>query len=266
MLIKRKIPLPALLLLGLLATSAWANDTDLTYGGSPSPLAGHPSVAMRSEYVKMVVGDEDVTVDCRFTFVNKGPACRVRMGFPDEGGDPGEDPDATPHPPKGTFKAFRSWVNGKPVPTTVIRGKEPGSVWHVKEVSFPTRRTVKVRNRYTVPVGSSVAFRSVLIHLTQYVLHTGSSWHGLLGRSEIEVVFRRKGMTGAIAPRAIRWQNGQVNYDTTAKIGKRTVYYEGPCPPRVSGNTLRFIRTRWRPAPKDDILLVFDIERLKTGS
>src|SRR5207253_2329223 len=71
-----------------------ANDTALTYGGSPRPLNGKTTVAMRSEFVRLEVGEKLVAVDCRFTFENRGSAHKVRVGFPDEGGEPGVTTDS----------------------------------------------------------------------------------------------------------------------------------------------------------------------------
>src|SRR5437016_1907774 len=80
----------ALIVLGVgwLNATARANDTELSYGGTPRPLNGNTTVSMKNESVKIVIAEKMVTVDCRFTFVNNGPARKVRMGFPDEGGEP----------------------------------------------------------------------------------------------------------------------------------------------------------------------------------
>jgi hypothetical protein len=264
----RKLMLVAVVSVGLgLQTSASrANDTELTYGGTPRPLNGNTTVAMKSEYVKMVVGDKWVTVDCQFTFENRGPARKVRMGFPDEGGEPDEGPDGKPLPPQGTFASFESWVNGKPVKTTVIKAADPGDVWHVKTVDFPADSTLRVRDRYTVEVGNSVAYFPVSVHLARYVLHTGSSWRGPLGRSEIEVVFTRKSVRSPIVTKPMPKIDGRGPAAVTWSDDKRTVYFAGPCPPTVSGKTLRFVRTDWRPTAKDDIFLLFDLTHPKANA
>jgi hypothetical protein len=252
--------------LGRLASPVRANDTELTYGGTPRPLNGNTTVSMKSEYVKMVVGETLVTVDCGFTFVNQGPARRVRVGFPDEVGEPDEGPDGKPLPPKGTFATFVCWVNGTPVKTTVISGADPGDVWHVKWVDFPANGTVTVRDRYTVEVGNSVAYYPVSVQLARYVLHTGSSWHGSLGRSEVEVVFARKGVKAPIVAARVPKIDDQGPTAVKWRREKGTVYYKGPCEPMISGTTLRFVRTDWRPTREDDILLLFDVIGPKTGT
>jgi hypothetical protein len=58
----------------LLACRADANDTELSSGGTPRPLTGNTTVSMRSEQVRVEIGDTHVTVDCRFVFHNQGPA------------------------------------------------------------------------------------------------------------------------------------------------------------------------------------------------
>jgi hypothetical protein len=245
--------------------AAKATDPELTYGGTPRLLNGNTTVSMKSEYVKVEVGDKYVTVDCRFTFVNNGPARKVRMGFPDEGGEPGVSLDpqtGKPIPPVPSIESFKSWVNGKLVKTTAIpAGDDSGSFWHVKRVDFPANRTLEVRDRYTVEVGSSVAYSPISVHMAKYILHTGSSWHGNIGRSEVEVVFTRKGVQTPIAVK--RLPDDHKVFVKNASTSKRTVYYRGPCKPTVSGNRLRFLRTNWRPAKKDDVFLVFDMSRMK---
>ncbi|MES2464600.1 MAG: DUF4424 family protein [Armatimonadota bacterium] len=262
-------PVPVVLVavcLGLFLSPAAANDTELTNGGTPKALNGNTSVAMRREYVKMVIGEKWVTVDCRFTFENRGPSRQVRMGFPDEGGDPGENPDATPQTVKGTFATFQSWVNGKPIKTSVIKASEPGSVWHEKRVNFPAHGTLEVRDRYTVEVGSSVAFSPVSARLARYVLHTGASWRGNIGRSEIEVVFQRKSLQSPITAKRMPKIDSRGFPEGIQGFDTRNLYYEGPSTPTVTGKTLRFVRTNWRPTKTDDILLLFDLRQPKTVS
>ncbi len=254
-----------ILVILLLPTLAWANDTELTYGGTPKPLNGNTTISMKSEFVSMVIGDKYVTVDCRFTFENSGPVRKVRMGFPDEGGEIGEDvgPDGKVihKAPTGTFMRFDSWVNGKKVKTSVIKAAEEGSVWHIKMVQFRANRTLEVRDRYTVPLGGSIAHFPVGVHLAKYVLHTGSSWRGPLGRSVVEVVFKSKGVRSPLAPKPLPKTNNRGMFAKNVNLDKHIVYYSGPCKPVASGKTLRFVRNSWRPEPKDDIYLMFDMNR-----
>lgn len=134
--------------------AARADDGGITYGGAPRLLAGHPSVSMQSEVVRMKVGRKRVRVTCDFVFHNSGRAGRVRMGFPDRGegdGDPGRsDPKEAP---KGTFLSYASWVDGKGVPTRIVRSSDSSQVWHAKTVSFAAGATRRVRDVYTLEAG-----------------------------------------------------------------------------------------------------------------
>jgi hypothetical protein len=220
---------------------------------------------MKSEVIRMEVGEQLVTVDCRFVFENHGPACKVRMGFPDQGrGADDPEEEGPQNPPKGTFNSFQSWVAGKPAKTMVDHAAHSGNFWHIKTVTFPAHQTLDIRDRYTVDVGNSVGFRvPCSVQWTSYLLHTGSSWHGNIGRSEILVTFKRKGVKAPISAREIRDRRPDPNYVNNAN-NPRLVFYHGPSKPTTNGKTLRFVRTNWRPTQKDDIHLVFEIHRLPT--
>jgi hypothetical protein len=261
--------IPGLVLGGLIAFTAGgasANDTELTFGGTPRPLNGNTTVSMKNEYVKMVIDDEWVTVDCRFTFENKGPARKVRMGFPDQGGEPDEDEHGKPLPVKGTFKVFKSWVDGKPVKTKVIKGEGYGDRWHVKVVEFPANSTLQVRDYYKVEVGSSVAFSPVSVRMAEYVLHTGASWHGNIGRSVVEAEFKGDMVKPPLVVKPMPAIDKEGKANPPWNTARNRVYYEGPCKPAVSGRTLRFVRTDWRPGKKDDVLLVFGLKKPRAGN
>ncbi len=142
---------------GLCALSphASANDGGISMGGTPRLLSGHPSVSMTSEVINIVVDKDGYTVDCRFVFTNTGPACAVRMGFPDEGSganDPDEEngaEDIQHTPPRTTFTSFRSYIDGNPAATKLVRGSEEGHYWHTKMVRFPANGVRRIRDVYT---------------------------------------------------------------------------------------------------------------------
>ncbi len=245
---------------------AHANDGGIAWGGSPKLLSNHPSVAMQSEVITMNVGKEKTTVDCRFVFKNYGRATTVRMGFPDEGsGDLNRAeevdinvPDWRKTKPLSTFSSFKSWVNGVPVQTKLVRSDEIAKSWHTKAVRFPTSSTRRVRDLYTVPVGGQIATHGFHSQ-TSYVLHTGASWRGAIGRSEVIVNFINTGgarRLKAVALRSLNVQNPEyVDWD---KMPRGTVVYQGPSAPTVRRRTLRFVRTNWNPTENDDIFLYFN--------
>lgn len=240
----------------LTCAAAQANDGGITFGGSPRLLTGKTTVSMQSEVVRLTVGAEVVTVDCRFIFRNTGSACTVRMGFPDrQRGDAGK------------FTSFKSYVDGKLVPTQYVRGakdsEEDNDDWHAKTVSFPAHGIRHVRDVYTVPVGSQIVDNGSLSQ-TFYVLHTGASWRGPIGRTDVYVTFKRSKMTGPLLPKALSSlaDNDAYRHDWR-KERPGTVIYRGPSKPTVQGKTLHFVRTNWRPAYKDDILLYFGFQKFQ---
>lgn len=239
---------------------AQANDTELAYGGSPRMLKGHSTVSMRSEVVRMWIGKSSVKVDCRFVFKNTGPACTVRMGFPDEGGEFLNENGKL----SSVFTSFRSYVDGQPLTTELVKGADGNTIWHAKMVSFRRGATRIVRDVYTAPLGGSVALEPVT--MAEYILHTGSSWRGPIGRSTIIVAFSPGAITTPLHPvwvRDVGLDETGDDYTRAAQIMRRelkrpgTILYQGPSRPLVRGRTLRWRRTNWRPTEKDDIELQF---------
>lgn len=255
--------------LALIAGKSEANDGGIAFGGSPKLLKSHPSVSMKSETIRMHVGQDVVTVDCRFVFRNNGPATTVRMGFPDEaaGEQAREVGDVDEQgreiwkttPPRSNFKSFKSYVDGKPVKTTLIRANQPSHFWHAKVVRFPARSTRIVRDVYTVDVGGQITADSY-IHQASYILHTGASWNGPIGYSEVIVTFdpKRKQPTLPLRARAVAsYASGPPFHLSWKTLPSGTVYYNGPSKPIVKGRTLRFVRSNWHPKPSDNIWLGF---------
>ena len=257
-----------------LALSAFSNDGGLAMGGSPRLLTAHPSVAMTSEVINIAVAKEKVTVDCQFVFTNNGPACKVRMGFPDEGhgaNDPdeeymGED-DLLKTPPRTTFLSFQSFVDGTPTPTKLIRAHEEGHYWHTKMVVFPAHSVRRVHDVYTQRVGGGIAvFKDKgtgWVSQIAYVLHTGASWHGNIGRTEINVTFKANQLSGP--PHFLPLKQVSTYDDgrelNVASVEPNTIVWQGPCAPRVKGNALQFVRTNWHPTPRDDLKLTYNYKR-----
>ena len=253
-----------------LALPATANDGGLAMGGSPRLLSGHPSVTMTREVINLTVKKEKVTVDCQFVFTNHGPACTVRMGFPDEGigaEDPDEEVnDLSKTPPRTTFLSFQSFVDGTPTPTKLIRS-ERSHFWHTKMVTFPAHSVRRVHDVYTQRIsGGLTSIKGTNGNASQvaYVLHTGSSWHGNIGRSEINVTFAANQLTGALRLLPLK-QVSERNDGrdlNVASIAPNTIVWQGPCVPQVKGNTLQFVRANWHPSVQDDIQLTYGYKSL----
>jgi hypothetical protein len=245
---------------------ASANDGGIAMGGSPRLLSSHPSVSMTSEVIKMTVRGKDVLVDCSFVFKNSGKACTVRMGFPDVGvgaNDPDEETDESAlakTPPRTTFKSFASYVNGAPVKTKLIRADQEGHYWHTKTVRFPARSVVRVRDVYRQLTGGGIAMigkKGGNASQVAYILHTGSSWHGPIGRSEVDVTFETPVVIQP-QPVSLKAASGDQDGRSIKKaLPPDSVVWKGPCAPTVSGKTLRFVRTNWRPKPSEDVELTY---------
>ncbi|MEO7717463.1 MAG: hypothetical protein ABIY70_14780 [Capsulimonas sp.] len=258
-------------LLGLLTLAATiparADDGGITFGGSPRLLSGHQTVAMESEVVTMDIGENAVTTHCRFVFKNHGPACTVRMGFPDRarGANVIEDETGKAMAPHGTFQSFTSKVDGKPVKTEVLKdAKTPSDVWHAKTVAFGANQTHIVEDDYKTDIGGQMTDYGSAVHQAYYVLHTGSSWRGNIGRAEVIVRFHRKTMPGPLKALDMRKISG--NADGIIKLypyGQNAVAWSGPSTPTVSGTTLRFVRTNFNPQYSDDVILHFGDTKIK---
>ena len=256
--------LGVLALQSTLSSAARANDSSLDWSGTPRMMQGGGTVAMQSEVVRIDIGRETYRVRCDFVFRNTGAATTVRMGFPDESLERTGDVSETI---TSGFKNFRSWVNGRLVKTTLMRGAPDQygeTFWHTKSVRFPARSIVRVRDEYTADIGGELTFIS---QLANYTLHTGASWNGPIGRSEIIVKF------GPHAPLPLKvnawpFKRGDIVSEpiTMQKMSSwmrqyGRVVYQGPGKPKVQGRTLRWIRTNWKPTAKDDIALNFKMPR-----
>lgn len=243
-----------------------ADDAEISYGGSPSALKGTGQVAMQSEVVLLDIGPDSVRADCQFVFVNKGPACTVRMGFPDGESQRDQESDGAA-PTKSAFSSFQSWVDERQTPTTLVRGKD--YAWQAKTVSFPANGVRRVREVYTVPIGIELSYRQP--HQTAYyVLQTGASWRGPIGRMEIIARFRRskrahptKGDTFQdVRPiKHAAMTDKQFGEGNWTRPDEEVVVFDGPGIPVVQHNVLRWVRTNIRPTTKDDIFLWFKLKR-----
>lgn len=254
-------PFFLLVVLGAVAAGARADDAEVSYGGSPSALQGTGQVSMQSEVVLLDIGPHKVKADCQFVFKNNGPACTIRMGFPD--GDStynGEDPKG---PPQSVFSSFQSWVDGKPAATQLVNGKD--YTWHVKNVSFPANGIRRVREVYTVDIGSDVGGKHPMA-TAYYVLHTGASWRGPIGRMEVIARFRRSKHAHAtrgntfqdVVPLSLRAIGDDgLHLKKWARPDQEVVVYDGPGTAQVEHNVLRWVRTNIRPTEKDDVYLAF---------
>ncbi len=248
------------------AGSARCDDGGISFGGNPHLLKGHPSIAMQSEVVNMVIGKELIKVDCKFVFHNSGPACVVRMGFPDEG-QGAEEPyqgDPVPTGPglKATFLSYDSYVDGKKVATKLVPTNDRTLYWHTKNVSFPAKSDRIIRDVYTLKPGGQVTSENGLYQQTYYVLHTGASWRGPIGKAEIVVNFAPDVQTVPIKLRALSSFSGDLPHLKWSQLPAGTIVYEGLSEPKVQDRQLRFVKDNFKPTKKDDVHLYYAYRQL----
>jgi hypothetical protein len=251
----------------LLSVSARADDGGISFGGTPYLLKGHPSVSMQDEVVNIDIHKDIIKVDCKFLFHNSGPECTVRMGFPDQGlgaEEPyqGEDVPMSARV-KATFLTYDSYVDGKKVPTKLVPTDDRGLYWHAKTVTFKAKSNCIIRDTYTLKPGAQVTAENGMYQQTYYILHTGASWHGPIGKAKITLNFAPDAQASPIKLQPVSKAAGSdPPHLKWSQLPVGTVLYEGPCEPKVEGQSLHFVTTNLRPALKDDIHVYYAYRKL----
>jgi hypothetical protein len=233
-----------------------ADDGYISTGGNPHRMDKPTTVSMQSERVDIDIDDNLVTVDCKFVFKNQGEACLVRMGFPDQSTSERADSKS----PRGSFRSYKSYVDGNEVPTEVVAGgKKKGNegAWHSKFVDFPAHSVRQVRDVYTDIEGGFQLPPDGAAHFFSYILHTASSWNGPIEDGEVRINLK----TLTKPPRAVDGLavRDPRNYFRSAPA--ETVLYTGPCKPTVSGKTLVFHFKNLRPKEDSDISVLYQYVR-----
>ena len=172
----------AILLLALASPGvAMANDAGLEYFSPASwrPMKEHPTIALSAERISIHLDRDAARVVVQATYLNRGAACAVAMGFPER-----EDQG----PEAGVFaRTFSTWVEGTraKVDATPWADSDRGRIrYWVKTVRFGAGQARRVRIAYRFPY----AVRgSPPVAAFEYILSTGSSWHGAIGRLDVEV-------------------------------------------------------------------------------
>lgn len=204
--------------LATLSVLGWCNDSAVVgVSGVIKPMESHPSIVLRSHVVKIKLTPTHADVDCTFVLHNTGKATSVLIGFPESGGGAIEVPTTG-------FQYFRSYVDGKRVQ---VRVQEPKlrdmgySRWYLKRVHFGTGQTRVIRNVYRAPLGA-ISNGEEFFH---YILVTGASWKGKIGRSDIIVDLSALGSVTdlSIRPAGYRRANNRIawrfeNYEPNEDI------------------------------------------------
>lgn len=254
------------LAIALANPAAKADDGGISFGGSPSLLKGHKTVSMKSEVIKMEIHKESIKVDCLFVFHNDGPACTVRMGFPDQGVGAQEPYQGEPLPSKNlkaTFTSYESYVDGKKVPTTLVPTDDRTIFWHTKTVTFKAKKDCIIRDVYTLPPGEQVTTDEGSYYQTYYILHTASSWKGPIGNAKIEVTFAPDSVKPPLVLKNRRELKDQdLDHVAWPKQPKGVIFYEATSVPKVNAATIIFDKSNFRPTEKDDIHLFYGYRKL----
>lgn len=254
----RKAPLLLFLFLPVLSR---ADDGFLTNSGAPKLMARHPSIRMDRERVVVEIRPKGYHVDATFTFVNDGPACAVRMGFPDETSPNEDDPGpGVKAPPRAALDHFRSWVDGRAVTTSLVRNTSDAKTWHVKRVAFAKGGTRRIRVVYDADGGGATnSENGRYIRQANYVMRTGASWKGPIGLAELIVRFTPGSLAGELRPVSTGVLKDVSPYALSdwGKLSSGAVFWEGFAEPTVHGRELRFVRRRFKPGEDDDVNVYF---------
>lgn len=211
-----------------LADDGWVGPA----GGSVRLMYGHPSIRMVSERVNIVLPKGIVTAT--FVFKNEGKPTTVLMGFP-EAGSGGLKRLKT----DTNFRWFRSYVDGKRVQVTRVPELGIGAndahgdeykVWWTKKVAFRRGQTRRVTCQYSAAVGGGIYGDRFF----EYVLHSGASWKGTIGKALVTVDFRDIGRLSQVEFEPGVW----------VRRGKRATTFLRDFEPSEDDD----INIRWHPA------------------
>ena len=208
--------LPILLILH--SFIADANEAFLVWhSGSLCVTSSHENIAMESEDVSIIFGENDYTVDGTFIFTNSGEDTTVAIGFPMAFGGVLFDDELFQN--LGVPVQPRTWVSGVEVPFVPVsesieyydgseehkylkekaeielfrnqmkseeyRKKIPclwGVTWYSKEVFFKKHETVITRVNYKSKYGDNSGAL-----LAEYIYGSGKTWKGSIGKATFRI-------------------------------------------------------------------------------
>lgn len=140
---------------------------------------------MTAEYVHARIAGDSAEVECLFFLLNKGPATKVKVGFPCTS-DGADVQSAVP------FRSFRSYVDGAPVSVTVVLDTTASDAsmqhfraWWVKDVQFEAGEFKCLREVYVAEPG----FSYPNVQSFEYELSTGGTWLGPIGVGDVVITF-----------------------------------------------------------------------------
>lgn len=268
----------ALILCAPFGTPVLADAARISAGGAAHQMKGGGMVSMESEIVRIKISDHLQEVDCTFEFENNGPACSVRIGFPDFSNIPDLTSKDTATNLKPSFLSYQCYVDGKESKSELVPadddygGDDDVKLWHASDVQFPANSKLTVRDCYTqLPDLSPADIQKPIqqcIKVTRYILQTAASWPGAVKRADIYVTFD-KGVTPApieaISVQDVMHSGVKSSKEWWSKASAHTVCYSASVKPSVDGQELHFTLTDFRPTEKDDLLLLYQPMNLRQG-
>lgn len=229
----------------------------ITAGGSAHLIEDKTgTVSMQSEVVKIRVSKHMIRTDCSFVFKNAGPACTVRMGFPDQASMPMHDPRKHI---RGSFLSFSAFVDGKKIKSEVIEDnhvKDGFGVWHASDVAFGENESKIVRNVYKVRPGICPVSEKTYAKSVYYILKTAASWGEPVKQGDIYVKFDRLAV-----PTALKIDVDKNSNELDSDWDKHSPYnivWGGNIKPKLEGRTVHFSFSNLIPSEDDDIFLLYD--------
>jgi hypothetical protein len=173
----------------LFISNCYSDDTAIAvFGGNAKAIYEHSSVRMLGENVKITLNTDDYDVDATFTFYNEDKSTEVLVGFPQKGFGDG----ATGTNDYNEYIVFKTFVNDQEVKFLNLESmfesnENRYSKWKTKAVYFPAKVITHTKVLYKVPYGGGAySKRNKFI---DYIIGTGSSWLGNIGKSTFTLVF-----------------------------------------------------------------------------
>lgn len=142
--------------------------------------------------------------------------------------------------------------------TRIVPTQDRTLYWHAKTVKFKAHSDCIVRDLYTLAPGSQVTMENGLYQQTSYVLHTGASWRGVIGKAEIAVKLAHDAQPTRIKlQRLSSLADQDLEHLKWSALPAGTVIYEGPCRAELHNSTIYFRKENFKPSGKDDIHLYY---------
>ncbi len=247
----------AILICVLCPSEALANLGLISNGGAAHLLTKNSTVSMQSEVISINVGKEQIKADCNFTFVNHGPKCTLRVGFPDSVRSIASKGNA----PDGRFLSYKLIVDGREIESAVVKSDHPhvsDEVWHASEVTFEENETKHLRNVYitrpnTVPVTEHYG-----VKVFEYTLHTAASWKGTVGNSVVNITLSDEAIREPLKVVSVNSlpEEDVCGFDWSHSTTSN-VLVQGSKQPTISGRTLRFEFRDLSATDADDIAIYY---------